>query len=291
VTRELRLNGAEVSDSKHVDIPISINIVGSKCKNREHLNVGRKVNHFKAIAGIHQAYRREQICVFSDERLIVRIKNVFELYRRIIFIAKVFSLKERDLSYQLVTRSKRMSFSSVVVCEDMVKASIVVKVACKQAHRSLGRCPKPRVQAEVACEYIHVAVPIEINKMKRIPPSIRSGKSVSLRLIFENTGFRLNKQRKWHPLAGKEEIGPLVAIDIHPYSIGHPAHELPGTSRDKPICRIREPTRSIVDEQVTACISSIGSRYQPPSDENIEISIAVNVSRPHARRVDEQSLH
>src|SRR5690606_41687910 len=136
-----------------------------------------------------------------------------------------------------------------------------------------------------------VGGPVGINTLIRIPSSLRAGESGALRLISENTGFRLNKPRKWHPLASREGIGPLVGIDTHPYSIGHHAHELPGTSRDKPICRIREPTRSSVDEQVTACIASIGARYQPPSDETIEISIAVNVSRPHARRVDEQSLY
>ena len=159
------------------------------------------------------------------------------------------------------------------------------KILHVHRHRLVLRCLEAGVEAQVTDDEIHAAVPGEVSSDDAVPPAVALLESRHVHLHQPAVALVVENGDR-HPLADDDEIGPAITVDVLPECVRHHADV-----REAGRCLVGdvgEVPATIVLEQHALRIESITPGNAASTDEQIDCTIAVKISRRHAGSADRQ---
>ncbi len=213
-----------------------------------------------------------------------RVENVLDRACAEIGIRHVLASQGRYLSNKLVSAGKRIAHTVPVKSQNLLHGTVRTEVVDIHARGPLPRSLDIRVEPEIAEHQVRVAVPVEIGGSDAVPPAVGSRQAGLSGQVHEPAAL-LPENSHRHPFAGHDQIQLAVTIVIDPYCRRH--HAGAGERGRLFLRDIGETTRAVILQQMTSGRKAIAAGNDSASDEEVEVSIAIEIASGYGRTVPE----
>ena len=157
-----------------------------------------------------------------------------------------------------------------IVGEDLVLFPVAVEIIIIEPDRFFLRCLQPAVQAEVAGDEVDFAIVVEIDRQDKVPPAFFVGKD-----FFCEVTVVIHECDDTAPFEAKQQIFLSVFVQVEPEGAGDEADM--GKTGSKPVRHVGEMPGSVVLQQVRTGDLAIVIGYRSSADEEVRVSVAVEI--------------
>ena len=207
-------------------------------------------------------------------------ENVRDRLPRVVLVPRIALPEIGQRGDQFVPHGDRIARAVIVDRHDLIGHAVAIEVLGVHGHRFGVAGDEARVETQVADDEVDAPLASEVAGDDAIPPSLAVLQAGGLE-AHQLPAARIVENGDRHPFAHDDQVRAAVAVHVLPHGVGHHADVL--QFRSQPPGHVGEAAVSVVLEEHAPGVQAIVPRHHPPSDEEIDVAVAVVIRRDDAR--------